>query len=101
MKFNRKYAKCNCIKEIKALNKAQGYNFFSPETLGFFKSVIDDEVFGGCVFVTSEQNGYHNPRLYTIRAIRANGTIETLSNFLKKSMHQLQTKTSHRVQQRL
>ena len=81
MKLNRRYAKCNCIKEIKALNKAQGYNFFSPDTMQFFDSVIEDDVFGGCVFVTSEQNGYGNPRLYTVRAIRANGQIETLSDF--------------------
>ena len=77
MKLNRRYAKCNCIKEIKALNKAQGYNFFSPDTMQFFDSVIADDVFGGCVFVTSEQNGYHSPRLYTVRAIQ----IETLSDF--------------------
>ena len=81
MKLNRRYAKCNCIKEIKALNKAQGYNFFSPDTMRFFDTVLADDVFGGCVFVTSEQNGYENPRLYTIRAIRANGRIETLSEF--------------------
>ena len=60
MKLNRRYAKCNCIREIKALNKAQGYNFFSPDTMQFFDSVIEDDVFGGCVFVTSEQNGYGN-----------------------------------------
>mgnify|MGYP001280628104 FL=1 len=66
MKLNRRYAKCNCIREIKALTKAQGYNFFSPDTMQFFDSVIEDDVFGGCVFVTSEQNGYGNPRLYTV-----------------------------------
>lgn len=77
----RKYAKCGTIPELKALNKAQGYNFFSPETLRFFSSEIEKEVFGGCVFVTSEQNGYRNPRLWTVRAIRANGSIETLSEF--------------------
>jgi hypothetical protein len=77
----RKYAKCGTIPELRALNRAQGYNFFSPETLRFFNSMVEDEVFGGCIFVTSEQNGYRNPRLYTVRAIRANGSIETLSEF--------------------
>tara|TARA_B100000287_G_scaffold319739_1_gene303564 strand:+ start:989 stop:1300 length:312 start_codon:yes stop_codon:yes gene_type:complete len=78
---SRRYAKCRTIKEVRALNKAQGYNFFSPDTLQFFNSIVIEDVFGGCVFVTSEQNGYGNPRLYTIRAIQANGRIETLSDF--------------------
>tara|TARA_Y100001938_G_scaffold147071_1_gene227460 strand:- start:547 stop:858 length:312 start_codon:yes stop_codon:yes gene_type:complete len=78
---SRRYAKCSTIREVRALNKAQGYNFFSPDTLQFFNSIVAEDVFGGCVFVTSEQNGYGNPRLYTIRAIQANGRIETLSDF--------------------
>ena len=90
MKINRKYAKCGTIPELKALNKAQGYHFFSPETLSFFSSEIEvEKPIEGCVFVTSEQNGYHNPRLYTIRAIRANGTIETLSDFQEFSTKEL------------
>tara|TARA_B100001113_G_scaffold306383_2_gene267540 strand:+ start:1004 stop:1318 length:315 start_codon:yes stop_codon:yes gene_type:complete len=99
MKLNRRYAKCNCIKEIKALNTAQGYKFFSRETLQFFDSVIEDDVFGGCVFITSEQNGYGNPRLYTVRAIQANGRIETLSDFqgietLKQALAEARTMAS-------
>ena len=77
---SRRYAKCRTIREVRALNKAQGYNFFSPDTLQFFNSVVTEDVFGGCVFVTSEKNGCF-PRLYTVRAIRANGRIETLSDF--------------------
>jgi hypothetical protein len=77
-----KYANCNTMHQVKQLNKSNGYHFFDKSTMGFFRSKLQEsKPYGGCVFVTSEQNGPEGRRAYTVRAIRENGSIETLSEF--------------------
>lgn len=46
-------------------------HWFSPNNMRFFRSRLLDEVFCGtenAYFVSSEQNGYNAPRLYTLRS---------------------------------
>lgn len=54
------------LNEFKALNKAMGYYWFSPDTMRFFKTRISnwDAISG--LFITSEQPP-HGPRVYSVR----------------------------------
>ena len=80
--MSRKYANCKTMHQVKQLNKSNGYHFFEKSTLDFFRSRLQDGApYGGCVFVTSEQNGTRGRRGYKVRAIRENGSIESLSDF--------------------
>lgn len=47
-----------------------GCHFFDRDTLRFFRSRIGSNIYGGRLFVTSEQAGDDSPRLYTIRMVR-------------------------------
>ena len=47
-----------------------GSHFFDRDTLRFFRSRIGSNIYGGRLFVTSEQSGDDSPRLYTIRMVR-------------------------------
>ncbi len=75
------------IDQIKAANKAAGYNFFSPDTLRFFGSRILPTVYPGDVFITSESAGFgRNGRVYTVRQFNpAEGWINTVGEFLTYS----------------
>jgi hypothetical protein len=80
---------------VKTANRDAGRNFFSPDTMQFFRSRIESrkpEIFGEAtgnprvLFITSEQfvalhRGYVGPREFTVRVARPDGTIDTLSDF--------------------
>jgi hypothetical protein len=55
--------------EVRDTFNDDGNHFFDESTLRFFSSEIDDEIYGGRVFVTSEQQEETYPRLYTVRVI--------------------------------
>ena len=72
------------IGAIKSHNTVQGYYFFNENTMRGFKSRVHSDVYGGCVFVTSEKNSswrFDYPRAYTVRMITENGSIETIGEF--------------------
>ena len=69
------------IEEAKTANAAAGRFWFSTATLAFFRSRILPTIYGGCVFVSSEQRGDSGPRRYSVRLALANGDIETLGTF--------------------
>ena len=75
----------NSISEIKTLNKANGYKFFSRDTMKFFNSKVHRGVYGGRYFVTSEQfrslSGVSHPRKYTIRKAQSDGAVDTVNTF--------------------
>tara|TARA_A100001391_G_scaffold175080_1_gene137798 strand:+ start:82 stop:387 length:306 start_codon:yes stop_codon:yes gene_type:complete len=77
------------ISEIKAVNKANGYHFFSTDTMRFFSGKTHRGVYGGKYFVTSEQfvstSGVRHPRKYTIRKAHPDGAIDTVDTFQKFS----------------
>ncbi len=73
------------ISDIRAANAAGGWYFFSPDTMRFFSSRVHSRLFGGCIFVTSEQfQPSHGPpyaREYTIRLANADGDVSSVSPF--------------------
>ena len=77
------------IDSIKARNAREGFFFFEPETLRFFRSHIGETVYqgpGGVFFWTSEQQEYsdctNEPRKYTVRQFhRLTGRVTTPGTF--------------------
>ena len=61
--------------DLKAKNKEIGNNFFSPQTMRFFKSKVESSILKGKYFITSEQYGEHASRTFKIRAFRPDGSI--------------------------
>lgn len=77
-------ANVNQVFQLQRLHENNGGYFFSKDSMRFFNSRIHTDVYGGCVFVTSEKNksGYHEyPRLYTVRYMDANGSTHTVGDF--------------------
>lgn len=69
------------IHEVKATNKAAGLYFFDLETVAFFNSHTLPQLYGGCVFVTSERYSPSTPVRYTVRECLRDGHIETVGEF--------------------
>ena len=78
----KRYVNFNHMNDLMAFNREQGLHFFSQTTTKFFGSQIEtvSKPYGGCVFITSEKDN-NRPRLYTVRAMRENGRIETIGGF--------------------
>lgn len=70
-------------KTIRDANAAAGFRFFERGTMRFFSARVLSGVYGGKYFVTSERDTYRdeNPRLYSVRSIREDGSIETHGGF--------------------
>jgi len=68
-----------------AFHESKGMYFFSDGAKRFFSSRISDNIYGGCVFVTSEKYDWSSPRLYTIRYIGIDGDIHSYSGFQEYS----------------
>ena len=70
------------IDRIAARNKAHGQHFFDTATLGFFNSVVFDDVIHNTLFITSERQPNTRQTYYTIRrAIKGGERIETVGVF--------------------
>jgi hypothetical protein len=68
--------------QVQSWNRQNGGYFFEPSSMRFFSSRVHSDLYGGCVFVTSERNTYsNNPRAYTVRMITSSGHIETIGDF--------------------
>jgi hypothetical protein len=65
--------------------KATCPNYFSRDTMRFFRSRVMDTVYPGGYFVTSERYSDSHPRLYTLHRVTrnsaGNGAIETVGEF--------------------
>lgn len=78
------------IEQIKQLNVAKGFHFFSPDTMRFFHSrtaqsaIVVNHI---AYFVTSEQHD-NEPRRYTIRkANLETGDVSTVGEFQQYATH--------------
>ena len=70
--------------DVRAANKESGYYFFSPDTLRFFASRIASKLYikQQC-FITSEKKCFNDEtRVYSVRYVRPDGSIDTLANGL-------------------
>ena len=69
------------ISQIKRLNESSGRHFFSPSAMRSFNCRVHENVYGGCVFVTSEKNDMPycapQPRVYTVRVAFDDASIQT------------------------
>ena len=80
----------NTIEEIKEAHEKGGKGYFFKNS-AFFNSVIYPEVYGGSLFITSEQEGgqiWDGERRYTVRKATDAGTIETASGFGEFKTHE-------------
>ena len=73
--------KFSTIRQIQYHNATTGHHFFEPSTMRFFSSRIHSDVYGGCIFVTSEKGTHQSTRLYTVRKIEDDGNITTIGGF--------------------
>lgn len=64
------------VEDVAEANRRAGYHFFDADTMRFFNSRADDELYGGRWFVTSEKF-MQEPRAYTVREALTTGAIET------------------------
>lgn len=71
--------------EMRVANERAGRYFFSAGAMRFFRSRVQTGVYGGRLFITSEQfedsRGNRARRRYTVRACLDNGTVETVGEF--------------------
>ena len=73
--------------DVRRANAANGFHFFDASTLRFFASRIGRTLYGGRYFITSEQfisysdPSYSGDRLYTVREVQPDGSIETVGEF--------------------
>lgn len=75
------YGPYHSIESMKKDNDAKGFHFFAKDTMRFFRSRVAPGVVHGRVFITSEQFDYQSPRLYTVRALKNDGSTADLSGF--------------------
>lgn len=71
------------IDMIKLTNSRAGQHFFSANTMNFFRSAIESEVYNNRYFITSERGPVlGSKRRYTIReAINGGESIRTVGEF--------------------
>lgn len=74
------------MSEVRAANRAAGYNWFRKDTMRFWKSKIETGLLKGQYFVSSEDewaiDGRKPKRIYAVRQAHADGHIETLISHL-------------------
>lgn len=67
-------------------------HWFSPDTMRFFQSRVSEQVYQGMnkvYFVSSERNGYHSPRRFTVRVFDCETkSIDTVGEFNQLSRYQ-------------
>ena len=74
------------IGHIQDANENSGRYFFCPSAMRGFRSRVHNAVYGGCVFVTSEQfsfRGRTEPREYRVRVAMKDGSIKSVMGKFK------------------
>ena len=82
-KGNERMAKVKTLTvgEMKARNKAAGYNWFDNGTMKFFGTKIESAPNAKGIFITSEYNFDRTKRLYTLRKFESDSTVTTIGEF--------------------
>lgn len=71
--------------EVRIRNKAIGHHFFDPSTMRFFRSRVGNTIYGDKYFISSEQFDERSPRLFSIRLVNPDGSIDTMGEFQEYS----------------
>ena len=74
------------VGHIQDANKNGGRFFFEPNAMRGFRSRVHNALYGGCVFVTSEQfsfRGHTDPREYRVRVAMSDGSIQSVMGKFK------------------
>ena len=74
------------VGHIQDANKNGGRFFFEPNAMRGFRSRVHNALYGGCVFVTSEQfvfRGHKDPREYRVRVAMSDGSIRSVMGKFK------------------
>lgn len=73
------------IADVKRRNDSSGKHWFSTSSMRFFRSAVESKLLHGRYFVSSEQfvdsEGSADPRLYTVRFVDDEASIETIGDF--------------------
>tara|TARA_R110002012_G_scaffold178838_1_gene344081 strand:- start:599 stop:955 length:357 start_codon:yes stop_codon:yes gene_type:complete len=64
------------ISQFRQLNYQQGYHWFDKSTMSFFGTRLHTDIYGGCVFVTSDKT-FEGVRKYSVRVGMDDGTINS------------------------
>lgn len=64
------------ISAISNKNYSIGHHWFDTSTMSFFGTRIHSDLYGGCVFVTSDKQ-YNGERMYSVRVAMDDGTIHS------------------------
>lgn len=75
------YEQIKTIADMKRFNEESGNYFFSRETMRFFESRIESNLYKDKTFITSEKNYNGTRRMYTVRQLQPDGSVKTLSDF--------------------
>lgn len=62
--------------QFRQFNYQQGYHWFDASSMKFFGTRLHADLYGGCVFVTSDKN-YEGVRKYSVRVGMKDGTINS------------------------
>lgn len=74
------------VGHVQDANKNGGRFFFEPNAMRGFRSRVHNALYGGCVFVTSEQfsfRGHTEPREYRVRVAMSDGSIQSVMGKFK------------------
>ncbi len=73
--------------DVKAANEAAGYNWFSRDTMKFWKTRIESSLIGGRWFISSEDewcfDGRTPARVYCVREAMEDGSIHTVQSHIR------------------
>ena len=70
--------------EVRQKNAQEGFHWFEPDTMRFFRSRVGDTLYKGRYFVSSEQ-GPNMPRRWTVRVALPDGRIRDVGGFQRFS----------------
>ena len=62
--------------QFRQFNYQQGYHWFDASSMSFFGTRLHADLYGGCVFVTSDKN-FEGVRKYSVRVGMDDGTINS------------------------
>ena len=74
---NTPFSQYRTVQQFIRENKANGYHFFSPDTMRMWGTRVHDALYSGCVFVTSDRD-FRGDRVYSVRITCKDGSVHTV-----------------------